>query len=320
MEILKSKNVTLGFITIFIWCVLTAIGYVYTNSLEQQTPLALMCFILFSFPSIIFSLLNYKNLPELLQRSKHHLKNIFTINIATLGGWTLLMYAIKYIEPSVANTMILACIPISTLWINKFNKHHMPRNKQNYITAILLGGGVVYLIYLILTGNTVQLGSSFHNIVISIVLCILSAFFLAINNIYIKQLSNAEFSPLDILTVRFMFCALATGIYTLFAGEMNTHISLAALSPLLLNACILIVIPQIAMQISMRELEPFTISVIMPFMPVLMFFMESFNKRLHSTLEVFAGIVGIFIISLIGSAYRYRAEKILRVGEALIKA
>jgi drug/metabolite transporter (DMT)-like permease len=309
---LLKKNIGLGFITITIWCVLTAAGYVYTSSLEQHIPVALMCFIIFGFSTLVFILLNVRNIPRLVEKGQHHLRSIYIINVTTFGGWVLVIYAIKYIQPSVANTMILAFIPIFTLLLNKFNRHQLTMNKQNYITALLLGAGVLYLSGLLLTGNTLSFGASLKEVVIAVMICFISGAFLAINNIHIKKLSDAQFGPLDILTVRFMFCAVTTGIYSLWSQEWNAGVSFVDLQPIFLNAFVLIIVPQIAIQISLRELEPFTVSVIMPFMPVLMFFMESFSQRLHPTVEAFVGIMAICGISFGGSVFRYRAERLTR--------
>jgi drug/metabolite transporter (DMT)-like permease len=310
MEISSKKNINYGFIAIAIWCVLTAFGYVYTNSIEQDVPIALMCFILFGFSTLVFNLMNYKSLRILLKKSGRHFRTILNVNIATFGGWLLLVYAIKYIEPSVANTMILASLPIYTLLINKYNQHHLAMNKKNNFTAILLGAGVLYLILLLLTGNTVSLGSSFGEILVAIGVSLVSGLFLAFNNINVKKLSDATFTPLDILCLRFVSCAVATGIFAVFSGEVYAITKLATVEPVFLNAFILVIIPQIAIQISLRELEPFTVSIIMPFMPVLMFIMEFFTKRLQPTAAVYVGIIAICMVSLSGSIFRYRAEKI----------
>jgi drug/metabolite transporter (DMT)-like permease len=310
MRINPRKNINYGFVSISIWCVLTALGYVYSSSIEQDTPIGLMCFILFTFSTLIFTVLNSKNLPRLFELIKLNFKNVIIVNLTTFSGWVFLFYAIKYIDPSVANTMVIGCIPIYILLMNKFNNYQLNQKRQNNFTAIFLGMGVSYLIILLFNDNSISLGASFKEIVSSLVLCLVSGFCLAANNIHIKKLSNSEFTPLDILTIRYIFGCVVAGVYAGLTGELNTSIQLAAVSPVFLNAIILVVIPQIAMQIALRELEPFTVGIIMPFMPVLMFMMEFSTERLHPTFEVFVGVVGIWVISFGGSVLRYRAERI----------
>jgi drug/metabolite transporter (DMT)-like permease len=309
-----KKNISLGFFSVSMWCFITAFGYVYTSEAEQNISIALFCVLLFGFSITVFCLLNFKNLRGLFTRCKPHLKSIIIINATTFGSWFLVIYPLRYMEPSVVNTIILGCIPIFTLLINKFTYHQAAKNSQNLWLAISLTLSVAYLIFLNMTENVVY--STVIN-VLAVSACIIGSFSVALNNIYTKKISNLGVAPLDIMITRFIFTVVTTGIFAIATGEFATGLNANIWYLITTTALVLVIIPQVLFQVSMRELEPFTIGMVLPLMPVLVFMIEFFSKKLHPTLEVFLGILAITCISLVGGVLRYRAEKIFNAAREL---
>jgi drug/metabolite transporter (DMT)-like permease len=173
---------------------------------------------------------------------------------------------------------------------------------------------VAYLIFLNMTENVVY--STVIN-VLAVSACIIGSFSVALNNIYTKKISNLGVAPLDIMITRFIFTVVTTGIFAIATGEFATGLNANIWYLITTTALVLVIIPQVLFQVSMRELEPFTIGMVLPLMPVLVFMIEFFSKKLHPTLEVFLGILAITCISLVGGVLRYRAEKIFNAAREL---
>jgi drug/metabolite transporter (DMT)-like permease len=164
--------------------------------------------------------------------------------------------------------------------------------------------GLLFLLVISLNQKTAMMGISSQDIVISLLCCIGAGIALAINNIYAKKLSNSHFSPSEILTVRFFLIIIFSGVFTyksiplLFLWNNAVNIVIIAI--------MLIIIPQVILQYAIKGLQPITVSVIAPLMPVLTFFIEFFNKNLNPTVWSISGVFYIFVISAMAAIFRYR--------------
>ncbi|HVV69183.1 MAG TPA: hypothetical protein VG895_00435 [Patescibacteria group bacterium] len=116
MEKLSNES-TLGFVGIFAWCIISAVAFVFTALLEMKIDATLLCFGIFLIAAIFFLLSRLNNLASLKKKCKSQFLNLLIINITTFGCWFLSIFPLQYMEPSVAQSILAAAVPIATLII-----------------------------------------------------------------------------------------------------------------------------------------------------------------------------------------------------------
>lgn len=117
------------------------------------------------------------------------------------------------------------------------------------------------------------------------------------------------FMPIEILTIRFLLLTIVTGIITWFTKEKSGYDSVyMTMISITVVAVTVIIVPQLAYQKAIRELQPITVAMVLPLMPVMTYFIEFFDSRLNPTIYPIMGILGVFGITLISSVYRFYFE------------
>src|SRR3990167_8265847 len=246
---MKNKHIKLGFILLFIWCLISAFSRVLTGSIEQQLDPIYLGFYVSGISSLFFIIFNMKQLKQLYLKCIAHHKDIIWINITTVGCWLFLLYPLKFVEPSLVSAVTLAITPIATIIASRFIYQKQKSYSYDYTistTLLLLAG---YLIYISFTGNTMIKPASTMENFLSVICYFIVGIALAFNNIYAKRLSDANFTPVDTLTVRFLLLAFLTGFLCLFIRPTMV-ISPWLMKDILLAALSLIIIPQLVYQVA----------------------------------------------------------------------
>jgi len=223
-----------------------------------------------------------------------------------------LLYPLKFVEPSIVSAVTLAITPIATLLVATYLYKKQKSNPIDYGISITLLALSIYLILISFSGKTLVKPTTHIENIFSVICYLIVGIALAFNNIYAKRLSDANFSPIDTLTIRFLLLVILTGILCLFFSQ-EVVFTLWIIGGVFLCAFSLIIIPQIVYQISIRELQPISIAITLPFMPVLVFFLEFFDHRVQPQNYTIAGILAIFLIVVSGTIVRYRKEKSKKV-------
>lgn len=292
-----------------LWCLSTGFSQVFTATLEQNIHPVVVCFFSFLITAVIFVALNVKNMAPLMEKSKQHMGDVIKLNITTLGCWVVLLYPFKYMEPSIIGALIMGIYPVATVFLGRWLYRQQSVTKKDYFFAFLLMLMVIYLAYICVDDKSaLLLQPSKMQIALSLAISIFASIMLGANTIYTKRLSVAHFSPFDILSVRFFLLLLVTGGF-LVMERVPVAFSYTFSVDMLILAFSLLVIPQFFFQLAVNKLEPISIAIICPLMPVIAFFLEYADKRLNPTGWTMAGLIGIFFVSLFGAVSRYRKEQ-----------
>lgn len=295
---------TFGFILMLLWCLVSAVAYIATSDIESTINPLLLCFGIFFVVTLTFSVYRIKNFIELKNKIKTHFKNVLLINLTTLGCWFFVIYPLKFIDPSVLNTVVLATLPIATLLISLFSYRAQRISYLDYFISILLFIGIFFLGIICFEQKTVMPHFALHHLIIAFGSCIASGIFLATNTIYSKKLSNNGFQPFDILAIRFILIMLVSAI--LSAPAIHKIINFTSIAEIIAIAFLLIIVPQIIFQYALKELEPITISMISPLMPIMIFLIGFFTIKFHPTFLTIMAVSYVCVISVVGSFFRYK--------------
>lgn len=289
------------------WCLFSSVGNVITGDVEQGVSPLSFCFYLFAFVNLIFLLLNINQLAILIKKIKAQWRYVLIINVTTFFCWYFLIYPLKYIEPSVITAIVLGTVPIAT-WISSVFIYKKQRIVETDIMfSIFFAISIIYLCVLcVVDKNTMQLQHHHAHmmIIVSLLLAILGGCILAVNTIYAKKLSDAGWRPLDVLAARFWLIMVLGGFGVLHHRSIALHHAL--MIGVAATGLLLIVGPQLVFQAAVKQLDPLTLSMLPPLMPVLTFFIEFFDHQLNPTMLVLLGVSAIGLCSIAASTFRFR--------------
>jgi drug/metabolite transporter (DMT)-like permease len=309
-----ARSIKTGFLYMLIWCLVTSFSHVFIGKTEQSISPNTVCFYTFLISFLFFVGMNSNNFSALIRKIKENTSKVLTINITTVLCWIFFFYPLKIIEPAIVGAILLGSSYLATIPIGKLIYKKQQVFFEDYFAAFLMFLVLLYLSFLCYSGKTaIQNKATAFEISTAIISCILGGISLALNTIQAKKLSDAKFTPLDTLSVRFILLIVITGIWEVFF--IRTSPTLSFFYPMLISAVSLIIIPQLMIQNAISKLQPVSISIASPFMPILTFFLEFIDGRLAPTMWTISGVSSVFLICLFGILSRYRYETIYAINK-----
>lgn len=219
-------------------------------------------------------------------------------NISTFFSWVLLVYPLKYIEPTAVITIVLGVNPVATLLIDWVLFKKKPRNKANILVSLSILLIVTYVGYLCTTGVNVIENATQNQVFVSLLYCMIAGMATASNNLFIKKLLK-KFAPTELLSFRFIFTILITGALTYF-GNTNTQYNLDFIVYIMSTTLFFVIAPLLLIQLTLRELEPIRVAIISPVMPVVVATFQLIEGKSNLSIYTILGTISIWILLTFG--------------------
>lgn len=304
----RIRMVMEGMGVAFCYCLVSAFARVYIGDfLQQQDPFS-FCFYTFTLGALAFMACHLPKLLALKRKAKPELKNIFWLNVTTMGSWLFLTYPLKFMEPAIVSLITFGVGPIGSLLLAK--RFYQPNDRPflDYLISVGLLMTIGYVMMLCIKGETAVSSASLKQTLLALLCCVIVGFSVVVNAFQTKKLINQNFSPLDILCLRFFLLILVAG-----AIVVLQHPSASWFRPFLdpkiqLASVVFVMLPLLLIQLAQRKLEPITIAIILPFLPILTYFFEMNDHRLHVVNTTLYAIVVVLGLILLGTYVRYKKE------------
>lgn len=300
---MSNRSNVVGLACLLGWCVFSAIARVLTSQVSQQINPALLCCYSFLIAGLVFWALNCNKIKHTFAKSCHkgNLKNIFWLNLSTFGAWFFLIYPLKFIQPAMVSSITLAFGPISTLLLSLFiYKTQKILFFDGFISFLLLA--VICFISGLCFANITTLSQlPVFTVFYAIVSCLIVGFSTAASNLFAKRLSNNQFTPIEILCVRFFVTILLTAFITDISGT-SFLLTKGDFENIMLVAGCLVIIPLYLAQIGIKHLEPMTVAITTPLMPVLVLFLELMNHQ-HFSKWAIDSVLVIFLLMMVNACF-----------------
>lgn len=290
----------IGLFNIIIWCVFSAFARVFTNQQAQYVDYYILCFYTFMIAEAIFLMMGVASLTRICKKCviRSNLKDVALLNISTFAAWFFLIYPLKYIEPAVVSTITMGVLPISTLLLGLFVYKKKKFTKIDGIICTALFLVSVYSAFCCFFMQYVRL-ATIKNIVYSICCCVVVGVATTLQNIYAKKLSDKSFKALEILIIRFPLLIFISAIFTVIHNK-SIYINSIVLQHIMILSISLVVIPLYMVQMALRYLDPITISIVSPLMPICVYFFEYFYQGFHPSASSVLATITTICILLIG--------------------
>lgn len=305
---ISNRNLHLvGILFVLLYNTTEAVKIVYAANLTQSINPAVIVFSCFSIATIFLLIKESRWLKSNIKQIAASGRNIFWLNVCTASSWLTFFYLLEIFEPAIAGGLMLAIGPILTLIIGPILRKH----SKVFFGEIIASIGILFtfalITYFMLQGNTAVGELSTDKVIYGIILVLIGGSSIVAVTIISKRLSEENFSPFQILTVRFFILIVASGIMVwAFKGEFDGVI--ANWPGIVAIALAGIVMPLYFLQAGIQKTEPIIIAIVISTAPCFTQTVQLFDKRLAISYHSLIGIGLLVFFVLTGTISRYRKE------------
>ena len=284
----------IGALCVFVFVLCSAFRDVYFGGVFQSVSVFLVLLIAFGTMTVAGLALSVLKDPASLKIIAAAPKDAAMMNLATAGAWTCYFFALKFLDPSIVNTLFAGIGPFVVIALagSRFSiarpSHSTPLQRVLQAGTVLT---LLTLVWIVVSGRSgfqsgngwVALGST--------VLALVAGSLITVGHLFAKRLDERGAAPAALLGTRF-FGLLAVAVCG-FAFEglpALTDMATQDLFPIVAAALLLIVMPVWVNQIGMAKISPLSARVITAFGPVLVFGLQQFDTRITWSAETFVAV------------------------------
>jgi len=304
----------MGYMYVLFYCVFNAYSFVFISTLGDTHAQSLSIVTIFSLGLLLFNLLNIMKLGTLYKKLSRNLFPVVGINITSAASWLACFYALRFIDPASMLCIAMAIIPLTTLFMS--TPLRLYKNNLPIIFSIVV---VIFSMAIIINQNILNLGShsSGFYFFIGVIISIVGGIFGGAIGIYSERLHKANFTVSEILAVRFYFLIIVAVAVALFSHSFNA-MHWSDLKIYSFSAVIVIILPLVIYQKAISHLGSMVVSVLIPFTPILAYFMQLMIRQYPFHLGVLLSILlcSLTICALNIMRHRQQRQKKVSLSEA----
>lgn len=216
------------------------------------------------------------------------------MNLATAGAWTSYFFALKFLDPSIVNTLFAGIGPFVVIALAGSRFGIARPSRSTSLQRLLQGGTVVtllVLVWIVVSGRSgFQVGAGWSAFG-SAVLALVAGALITVGHLFAKRLDERGAAPPALLGTRFFGLLAVAGCGLAFEGMPDTTtIHTTSLFGVASAALLLIVIPVWFNQVGMAKISPLSARIITAFGPVLVFGLQQFDTRIAWSTETFVAV------------------------------
>ena len=293
----------LGIMLMLLTNLIIAGKQVFLGHTLQKLDTVTVVFLCFAIATIVFHAMQRRSACH--HPIKPQWKNALWLNVFTVGSWLGFFFAMKFIEPAIAATIITAIGPILTVGINPLLRRHVPVLKVEAMAAFGIFLAVLYLGFVMYSGRSALANASSTTIFYGSLAAFINGVSIIGNLFFAKRLCEARWNTMEILGRRFFLLLIITGIMTLSKGTLFSLSwidwgSVAAIS------LIGVIVPLVLKQMAIHWTEPIVISITMTATPLFTLILQRLDNRLVFSAHSLFGTAIIFCLLIVSLAARQR--------------
>jgi len=221
--------------------------------------------------------------------------DVVLMNLATAGAWFCYFLALKWLDPSIVNTLFAGIGPFAIIALNACGfSITVPESSTTVQKALQVGvvGSLCALIGIAVLGES---GLHRANPALSLAgagLALLAGCLISIGHLYARRLNDRGVSPDAIMATRFIaLLTLAAVLITYEQSAAGVLVPVPVLARIAAAAGLLIVLPVYFNQIGMALISPLAARVMTAAGPVLVFVLQQFDPRIGWSTATFATVL-----------------------------
>lgn len=230
-------------------------------------------------------------------------KYIIALNVATLGNWFGLYYALKYLSAPAVSILYAGAIPLATVVANSLVRRDVKTKPLNLVSACLLS--LISTYWLLSTTTSEHLTPTLAGLFF----LLLSACTIASTTVFSKKLSELLVPTTKIMANRFYFLLIAAFLISSPVNELgvliNDHFFI-----ILFVAVGGTVISLWALQKGIERTDPIIVNIIISSGPVItLAIYPIFSGMINLSLNTYICALSITGISVINAFYQSRIKE-----------
>lgn len=286
----KNATFLIGMAFAMGYVLVSAAGEVYAAAAFQTSDFFTTLLFAFVVITVAFNLLPQRR-RGLLSPGK--VPALVGLNITTCIAWLGLFVGLKFVEPAIIVSFMVALGPISTALANTLVRG-VPPVRGDIVASLLIAAIGAYLIAVTWTGRG---GMSWNDSTwLGLLASVLAGMALAATSVFVKRLYDLGVEGRTILANRFFLTVLVL-LFLVDYSVLWNELALNAPQAFLIAFSTLIV-PVLLIQEGIKRLEPITINMLLCSAPLVTFALQLFDGRLVPSIPTLIGntlIVGIAI-------------------------
>lgn len=279
-------------VCIFVLC--SAVRDVYFGGVFQSVSVFLVLLIAFGTMTLAGLALSACKDPASLRIIAAAPKDAAMMNLTTAGAWTCYFFALKFLDPSIVNTLFAGVGPFVVIALSgsRFSiaqpSHSTPLQRAVQAGTVLT---LLTLVWIVVSGRSGFQSSSAWTAFSSAMLALVAGSLITVSHLYAKRLDERGAAPSALLGTRFFGLLAVAACGIAYEGlPAATGIDTQGLLRVAAAAVLLIVMPVWFNQIGMAKISPLSARVITAFGPVLVFGLQQFDARITWSTETFVAV------------------------------
>jgi drug/metabolite transporter (DMT)-like permease len=293
-----------GTIFLLLYCLCTALSSVLIGATEQGLTLGVTMFYSFFISMVFCNVINITRFKHYLPTLKQLKRPIIILNITTTVVWIGMFYALLFVSPAIVTSLYLGAIPIATFLLQRKNIVNSIEKRSTKIFVALIA-----LILLALIIDDLQQVTDWSHAIIGMVVCIACAMAGAVSNIKAREIGMQKIPTSMVMAVRLYVIVIVAALLLPFdRGHLllNGHV----LWQVTVIAALSLVVPLFLLQKGLERIDALYVSILMPFIPVMTFFMQLFSPLYHFSWLEFILIVLLAMVIGVSAVVKIRLSKV----------
>lgn len=235
-----------------------------------------------------------------------HFRDVLALNLVTAAAWLGGFLALRYIEPSIENSIVTSVGPAITILAG------VPMGPRRAIlrTEKLTSAGILVVIAFMAAISLLNKSGVGHvapaDVLLGIFFCLVSGAAVVGNTIYSKRLFMAGLPTSFVIAVRFHLL-IVVSLVMAARGPASLDLLHANLAGILVLATVGITLPLYLLQKGIERSEPITVSFILVLAPAFVYLFQVFDARLSWSLFTLVGITAVMLLVLVSLMARARS-------------
>jgi drug/metabolite transporter (DMT)-like permease len=296
-----------GIALVGLFVLLSSAREVYVGHLVQHVdPFLLVCCCFFVVTAFFVSLHAAFGSGGYIESIRTHFRDVLGLNVTTAVCWVAGFYALRFIEPSIENSIVTATGPAITLLAG----FSFGSKRKALRAEVLSSAGIVLVIVFMAAISLLNKAGVSHasttEVLIGILCCLLASVGIVANTIFSKRLSNAGLSTSFVLAVRF-YLLITFSVVMIATSHPSFDAVRANLPGIGILATAGITLPLFVLQKGIERSEPLTVSFILVLAPVFIYLFERFDARLYWSGFTLFGITAVMMLVIVSIVARHRS-------------
>jgi drug/metabolite transporter (DMT)-like permease len=267
---------------------LTSLTNVAFARIVQKIDPIILNLVMAAIAAMIFGVVNRRHLPEMTRNIWCALAGL---NLASAGIYLFLIIGLKYLEPAIGTALQAGATPLMTILVTGGFSGRIAASWAEWMGVFIILSGS-FLLGLVSFDGTSGVGAvPAAHIALGISAALLSGLSAVVLTLCAKRLTSLGFSNTTVLAHRF-YLTLACCALLLLTIHVDWDM-VAGVSLPLTGFCVVTAGALLLVQIGIRHVAPLVVLTMTNLNPLLTFFIQLVDHRLHPSLASFIGIVVI---------------------------